>query len=117
MVELGGTYPDVVQALQEAKDCGALAFALRGRCPAGGRPGVRPTSPSGDDADRDGKDSAEGGTVKATPASPSPDLFYQKDQRTYATEEGDSDDDSDDAADSKEKTKPKKGFFAKMLGR
>ena len=42
VVELGGTYPDVVQALQEAKNAGALALAFRGRCPARGRPRVRP---------------------------------------------------------------------------
>ena len=34
IVDLNGTYPDVVQFLQRAKTCGALAMPARGRCVA-----------------------------------------------------------------------------------
>ena len=83
VVELGGTYPDVVQALQEAKNSGALAVAVRGRCPARGGPGVRPSRRrrDGQGEQDDGKTTTQGSAervVKATPASPSPELFYQK---------------------------------------
>ncbi len=38
IVELGGTYPDVVQALQQAKTCQRAGQPLRGRRAAGRRP-------------------------------------------------------------------------------
>jgi flagellar basal body P-ring protein FlgI len=120
VVELGGTYPDVVQALQEAKDAGALASRFEvDALPEAGRAYDRlveddtiGAKKAGKDAD---KESAER-IVKATPASPSPDLFYQKTSGVAPTA-GDSDDDPAADADCKEKTKPKKGFFGKMFGR
>ncbi len=65
----------------------------------------------------DGKDAKGSGerVVKATPNSPAPDLFYQKTSGVAPTA-GDSDDDSSDDSDSKEKAKPKKGFFGKLFG-
>ena len=44
IVELGGTYPDVVQALQQAKQRRRSRQPLRGRCAAGIGPAVRPQS-------------------------------------------------------------------------
>ena len=41
IVELGGTYPDVVQALQQAKADGALAEPVRSRCVAAAGPAIR----------------------------------------------------------------------------
>ncbi|MFZ1937420.1 MAG: flagellar basal body P-ring protein FlgI [Thermoguttaceae bacterium] len=120
VVELGGTYPDVVQALQEAKDSGALVSRFEvDALPEAGRAYDRIVEDETADGKKDdgkkndGKDSAER-IVKATPASPSPDLFYQKTSGVSPVE-GDADDDSADS-DSKEKTKPKKGFFGKMFG-
>ncbi len=55
VVELGGAYPDVVQALQEAKDCGALASRFRGRCSAGGGPGVRSSRRERSDRRQEGR--------------------------------------------------------------
>ena len=116
IVELGGTYPDVVQALQEAKNSGSLASRFEvDALPEAGRAydrlvegGTAEGKPDG------GKDSGER-AIKATPASPAPDLFYQKTSGVAPTA-GESDDESSDDADSKEKSKPKKGFFAKMFG-
>ena len=57
---------------------------------------------------------------KAAPASPAPDLFYQKAGDTDSIRGGSdakSDDDSAADSDSDEKPEPKKGFFARMLGR
>jgi flagellar basal body P-ring protein FlgI len=121
VVDLGGTYPDIVQALQEAKDAGALASRFEvDALPEAGRAYdriVEDATPDGkkDDATSDdGKESAER-IVKATPASPSPDLFYQKTSGVSPTA-GDADDDSTDDKDSSQKTKPKKGFFGKIFG-
>ena len=84
VVELGGTYPDVVQALQEAKDSGALASRFEvDALPEAGRAYDRvvedeATDGKKDEGKKDGdKDSPER-VVKATPGSPAPDLFYQK---------------------------------------
>jgi flagellar basal body P-ring protein FlgI len=120
VVELGGTYPDVVQALQEAKDTGALASRFEvDALPEAGRSYDRLVEDDAIGAKKAGKeadkDSAER-IVKATPASPSPDLFYQKTSGVAPTA-GESDDDPAADTDSKEKTKPKKGFFGKMFGR
>jgi hypothetical protein len=118
VVELGGTYPDVVQALQEAKDSGALVSRFEvDALPEAGRAYDRvvedETTDGKKDEGKDAKDSDER-VVKATPHSPAPDLFYQKTSGVAPTE-GDSDDSSDDA-DSKQKPKPKKGFFGNMFG-
>jgi flagellar basal body P-ring protein FlgI len=123
VVELGGTYPDVVQALQEAKDSGALVSRFEvDALPEAGRAYDRvvedeTAGSKKDDGGKkdDGKDSSER-IVKATPASPSPDLFYQKTSGVAPTA-GEFDDDSAADADSKKTTKPKKGFFGKMFGR
>ncbi len=71
IVELGGTYPDVVQALQQAKTCHALA----------GRFEVD-ALPDGDRAYRHKEELADGETERPTQqyevASPLPDLFFSK---------------------------------------
>jgi flagellar basal body P-ring protein FlgI len=117
IVELGGAYPDVVQALQEAKNSGALPSRFEvDALPEAGRAYDRVAEDATTDAKEDaGKTSAEH-AVQTKPASPAPDLFYQKPSNTTSVE-GKSGDDAADDSDSKEKTKPKKGFFAKMFGR
>jgi len=117
VMELGGTYPDVVQALQEAKNSGSLASRFEvDALPEAGRAYDRVVEGGTAEGKPDGgKDSGER-AIKATPASPAPDLFYQKTSGVAPTA-GESDDESTDDADSKEKSKPKKGFFAKMFGR
>jgi len=121
VVELGGTYPDVVQALQEAKNSGALPSRFEvDALPEAGRAydRIAESGTAGGKQD-DGQESGEH-VVKTTPAGPAPDLFYQKTSGTSSIE-GKSDDKSDEESgedsDSKEKSKPKKGFFAKMFGR
>jgi flagellar basal body P-ring protein FlgI len=120
VVELGGTYPDVVQALQEAKNAGALPSRLEvDALPEAGREYERV-------ADEDGTPGAKGvngeeqQTVKATPASPAPDLFYHKGNSGSSTEgarESKSDKEDAEESDSSDEPKPKKGFFAKIFGR
>jgi hypothetical protein len=121
IVELGGTYPDVVQALTEAKNTGALTSRLE----------VDALPEAGRSYDRVAQDEKNEGTEKqaendgkvlptSTPTSPSPDLFYKKPENNSnigggkagkAGKESGEDDDSDG------KSNTKKGFFAKMLGR
>jgi flagellar basal body P-ring protein FlgI len=121
IVELGGMYPDVVQALQEAKNAGALASRFEvDALPEAGREYDRGESSEAGDGKKAEKKDGDDQIVKAKPASPAPDLFYQKPTGSGSVggaKAGKSDDDSDDDTDSAEKPKPKKGFFARMLGR
>jgi hypothetical protein len=120
VVELGGTYPDVVQALQEAKNAGALPSRLEvDALPEAGREYERVADEEGTPGAK-GVNGEEQQTVKATPASPAPDLFYHKGTSGSSTEEArKSKSDKEDAEepDSSDESKPKKGFFAKILGR
>jgi flagellar basal body P-ring protein FlgI len=113
VAELGGTYPDVVQMLQEAKASGALPSRFEiDALPEAGRTYERiPT---------DGPDIEQSkASVKAASGKPAPDLFYKKVDKSTP-------DDGDDAAktskndaseeNSQEKPEPKHGFFAKIFG-
>lgn len=75
VVELGGTYPDVVQALQQAKSC----HALEGRFEVD-------ALPDGDRAYRHKEDLVDGENERPTQqyevASPLPDLFFSKKRKT-----------------------------------
>ena len=70
IVELGGSYPDVVQALQEAKEAGSLSGRLRvDALPEGGRRFERATT---------GDNEMETATPKRFHVpSPLPNLFYR----------------------------------------
>jgi hypothetical protein len=123
VVELGGTYPDVVQALTEAKSCGALASRFEvDALPDAGRSYdrvVKDKDGKSEDSEKDAKDKTNS-EMASKPMSPAPDLFYQKTEKT-STIEGDdaskSDNKSDGDDDSDEKDNTKKGFFARMLGK
>lgn len=110
IVELGGTYPDVVQALQEAKAKGALSSRFEvDALPEAGR--------SYDRAAGDGK-SGDGSQPSKHPISPLPDLFSREGGGNSNFE-----DDAEkaskpkDSAEKAEKPGPVKAFFAKMRGR
>jgi flagellar basal body P-ring protein FlgI len=115
IVELGGTYPDVVQALQEAKTFGALASRFEvDALPEAGRSYDRLAE--GEQADEAQGGDGQNETAKATPARPLPDLFAKRGGGSGS--EGDSDVKSkSEDDDSEEKPDTKKGFFARMLGR
>ncbi len=113
VAELGGTYPDVVQMLQEAKAAGALPSRFEiDAVPEAGRTYAR-IATDGGDAEQS-KSSA-----KAASGKSAPDLFYKKVDKS-------SSDDGDDAAktpkndsaeeNSKEKPGPRHGFFGKIFG-
>ena len=78
IVELGGTYPDVVQALQQAKADGALASRFEvDALPQAGRPFDRYAAK----AASDGGDRASSDSDKTAPlevATPLPDLFSRQ---------------------------------------
>jgi flagellar basal body P-ring protein FlgI len=112
VVELGGTYPDVVQALQQAKSKGALAgrFAIDA-VPSGGRRYDRGSTASHDAGlvnqealgDKDPNDnddhlSTEGVAI----ANPLPGLF-DNGQKPTGRRAGSDSDDSQSAADLQEK--------------
>ncbi|MCD4727665.1 MAG: hypothetical protein K8R46_08385, partial [Pirellulales bacterium] len=120
VVELGGTYPDVVQALQEAKNCEALYSRFEvDALPEAGRIF---------DRDVDGMAETEQGeqgdeqqpSVKSSPESPSPGLFHQKGGVKSAANQATDDNSQENTVeedDSNGKSNIKKGFFARMLGR
>ena len=117
IVELGGTYPDVVQALQQAKAAGALSSRFEiDALPEAGRLFERQAG---------GGDSA-GEPAASQPAvnSPVPNLYrYQGDKDSH-NEPSKTDragsrqaDSVETSEDSTEKTGSTKGFFARMFGR
>jgi flagellar basal body P-ring protein FlgI len=121
IVELGGTYPDVVQALQEAKRTGALDSRFEvDALPEAGRMYDRVVE-DGQEQNADGKDSSHStASTKAIPARATPDLFATRGESS-STRSGKTDTDSaqkhDEDGDSDGKNNTEKGFFARMLGR
>jgi hypothetical protein len=112
-VELGGTYPDVVQMLQEAKSSAALASRFEvDALPQAGRTYQRIAS-------KGGESSPTNTPVEVAPSSPTPDLFYNKmvstppddGDESKKTSEKDSSDEKTD-----EKPQPKPGILDKMFG-
>jgi len=121
IVELGGTYPDVVQALQEGKAGGALASRLEiDALPQAGQVYDRlAEGEPGDAKNTKEKDHAEP-VAKAAPARPLPDLFSSSGDGGnhvggFVDAKTDKEPEDDDDSDGKSNTK--KGFFAKMFGR
>ena len=121
VVELGGTYPDVVQALQEAKNSGALASRFEvDALPEAGRAYDRVVEDEATDGKKDegkkddGKEPAER-VVKATPGQPRARSVLPENERSsphsggvrrrFRRRRG-----------FQGETKPKKGFFGKMFG-
>ena len=102
IVELGGAYPDVVQALAEAKKLGSLDARFEvDALPQAGRTYDRLATGDEDPS-------------TATPASPSPELFAKKKNGTRSSE-GDGNDDTDE--DFEEDAPRKKGFFGRIFSR
>jgi flagellar basal body P-ring protein FlgI len=121
VVELGGTYPDVVQALQEAKTSGALLARLEvDALPEAGRSYDRVVQDGHGQSDQGGGGSETKQHVSVTPARPAPELFYRKSDKS-SSQEGDdgvkSAEKSASNADSDDKSNTKKGFFARIFGR
>jgi len=113
VVELGGTYPDVVQMLQEAKASGALGSRFEiDAVPEAGRTYERLIA-------EDGDTEQSKSSVKAAPGKPAPDLFYKKvDISTSDDGDDDAKTSKNDTADEKstEKSGSNHGFFGKMFG-
>jgi len=114
VVELGGTYPDVVQALQEAKNSGALASRFEvDALPEAGRSYDRIAT--GEEGEGE-----EGERVQTAAASPSPELSTKRGVGPSNADGHSAEKTGENAAtddDSDEKANTKKGFFAKILGR
>ena len=121
IVELGGTYPDVVQALQEAKRTGAIASRFEvDALPEAGRTYDRVVENNPSQAEQEGEKGKGDEKVKAAPARVVPELFASRGV-SGGTAEGVGDANSaskpaaDDDSDAKDNTE--KGFFARILGR
>jgi flagellar basal body P-ring protein FlgI len=108
IVELGGTYPDVVQVLQEAKAKGSLPSRFE----------VDAVPEAGRTYDRVAGSDGESATHK--PASPLPELFSRtggKGTDAYEEAEMAAEEAASKSADSAKKPGRAKAFFAKIMGR
>lgn len=109
IVELGGTYPDVVQALQEAKAAGALAGRFEvDALPQAGRTYQRVAA---------ARVETEGEEGPKPATSPMPDLFGKAEGGALSQSEGADDEVAQIAPDSIERPRPIRNFFARMAGR
>jgi flagellar basal body P-ring protein FlgI len=103
IVELGGTYPDVVQALQEAKAAGALDGRFEvDALPEAGRTYERVAQ---DDEETDSKSEENKHPVEGEVIDPK-----QPDSQTSAEAP------AADEPDSDKKSAPRKGFLARIMG-
>jgi flagellar basal body P-ring protein FlgI len=116
IVDLGGSYPDVVQALQQAKQSGSLSSRLEvDALPEAGRPYERGV------AVEENADAAKKGAEKAppVPSSPVPDLFTKpKGSQASNPEDGEG---KNASAPKREGEKtgtatPSRPFFARITG-
>jgi hypothetical protein len=108
IVELGGTYPDVVQALQQAKQSQALASRFEvDALPTGGREYVRRgDEPEGPDATMSGS--------QIVVDNPLPELFSQSKEDTASPKKPKR---KTASTDEPEKLPLRKAIFAKMRGK
>lgn len=119
IVDLGGSYPDVVQALQEAKRTGALPSRFEvDALPEVGRSYDRVAADEEDTKKGDGGSSGDKKPVPAAHATP--DLFSTRGASgspSGGSSDADAKNKKDDDDKSAEKDNTKKGFFARMFGK
>jgi flagellar basal body P-ring protein FlgI len=109
IVELGGTYPDVVQVLQEAKSSGALTSRLEvDALPQAGRVYER------DEEEEIAKSGGKSGELTKKLASPLPWLFESKETPISYKEGKTSKSDSPSEGEETAKKEEKKTFLGKM---
>ena len=111
IVDLGGTYPDVVQALQEAKAAGALASRLE----------VDALPKAGRSYDRAEKSEDEQTDPQLRVTSPVPDLYASSSEGEALTLQDSAPKTSNPAEDEEssqvsEKSEPSGSIFARILG-
>ncbi len=112
VVDLGGTYPDVVQALQQAKAAGVLPSRLE----------VDALPEAGRTYDRASKSDGETGETHLQANSPLPDLFSGSSEGDASGAQVSTNEPASDAAstesseESEKKSEPSNSIFAKILG-
>jgi flagellar basal body P-ring protein FlgI len=111
IVELGGTYPDVVQALQQAKAKGALVSRFEvDALPRAGRRYYRDSDGEERNADPSATEESSGIVV----SNPAPELFNER----FGKEPEESRSKTADAStEEPEKRRPIRAFFDRMVGR
>lgn len=111
IVDLGGTYPDVVQALQEAKTAGSLASRLE----------VDALPKAGRAYDRAAKSEDESTDLQLHATSPVPGLYSSSSEGETRTPQDSAPDTSDRAENAEsnqasEKSEPSGSILARILG-
>ncbi len=115
IVDLGGTYPDVVQMLQNAKASKSLLSRFEiDALPQAGRRYDRVAQDENDDAGENGSDEPQGDLAAIGGVESPRDLGSIED--VSSKKAVDSQNVADNGADSAEKRQPIKAFFAKMTG-
>jgi flagellar basal body P-ring protein FlgI len=115
IAELGGTYPDVVQALQEAKAAGALTSRFEvDTLPEAGRTYERVAKNDLTNATSNGKSKKSGGKLSTKIASPAPELFVKKDSDITFKDVKKPKKDNSEEGDEEDKKETKSGFLDKM---
>ncbi|MFZ5831948.1 MAG: flagellar basal body P-ring protein FlgI [Planctomycetota bacterium] len=112
IAELGGTYPDIVQALQEAKTLGVLAGRFEvDALPEAGRSYLRVAA--AENGDVEASDGAAG--FEEAPILPAPELFSK---RASPRQGGDAEGEAGESLEDEEEESPGpfRRFFARMTG-
>jgi hypothetical protein len=113
IVELGGTYPDVVQALQQAKAKGALLGRFEvDALPRAGRRYYRDADGKEQNADPNATEESSGIVV----SNPTPELFNERFSDTQTESKPATAADAS-TAEEPEKRRPIRAFFDRMVGR
>jgi hypothetical protein len=119
IAELGGSYPDVLHALEAAKTGDSLAsrFAVDA-LPEAGREYDRVATTDSDDGEDKAKEGAKtkSSTTKSKKVKTT-DLFSKSDIPDNATRDEGEKKSQESDADSAKKEAPKKGFVARIMGR
>ncbi len=124
VVELGGTYPDIVQALQEAKAAEVLPSRFEvDALPESGRTYERHLVDAGEAAD-EAADEADAEDAPSPTAgwagSPRPELFHRQSDIKPASAAGLAEESGEktasDQPDSEGKSRASTGFFARIMG-
>jgi hypothetical protein len=115
IAELGGTYPDVVQALQEAKAAGALTSRFEvDTLPEAGRTYERVAKNDMTNATSKGKSKKSDGKLSTKIASPAPELFVKKDSDITFKDVKKPKKDSSEEGGKEDKKETNNGFLDKM---
>jgi hypothetical protein len=118
VVELGGTYPDIVQALQQAKSKNVLASRFEvDALPKAGRRYYRDSNGDEQEADPAARDEEAGPGSEFVVGNPQPGLFAEPSEKTSSKFKTPADDAEENSDEEAEMGRSWGTIFDRMLGR